>query len=108
MSVTGRLHNVINSGGVNIQAEEIQAVLAQMEGISDCAVVGTPDEKWGETVSAAVVMQAGHATPTLEDVQRHVGSRLARFKVPRKLIVVDALPINGNGKADRNALVAMF
>lgn len=108
MSVTGRLHNVINSGGVNIQAEEIQAVLAQMEGISDCAVVGTPDEKWGETVSAAVVMQAGHAAPTLEDVQRHVGSRLARFKVPRKLIVVDALPINGNGKADRNALVAMF
>ncbi|WP_311776754.1 class I adenylate-forming enzyme family protein [Trueperella abortisuis] len=108
MWVTGRLHNVINSGGVKIQAEEIQAVLAQMEGVSDCAVVGTPDEKWGETVSAALVMQAGYAPPTLEDVQNYVGAHLARFKVPRKVIVVDALPINGNGKADRNALVALF
>lgn len=106
--VTGRLHNVINSGGVKIHAEEVQAVLAQMEGVSDCAVVGTPDEKWGETVSAAVVMQAGYAPPTLEEVQLHVGVYLARFKVPRKLIVVNELPTNANGKADRHTLVAMF
>ncbi|QOR47285.1 AMP-binding protein [Trueperella pecoris] len=106
--ITGRLHNIINSGGVKLQAEEIQAVLAQMEGVSDCAVIGTPDETWGETVSAALVMQAGYDVPTLEEVQRHVGVFLARFKVPRKLIVVDGLPTNANGKADRNALAAMF
>lgn len=104
----GRLHNIINSGGVKIQAEEIQAVLAQMQGIADCAIIGTPDPTWGESVSAAVVMEPGHEAPTLEEVQAFVRQSLARFKVPRKLIVVDALPTNANGKADKNALATMF
>lgn len=106
--MTGRLHNVINSAGVKIQAEEIQAVLSLMPGVSDCAVIGTPDPMWGESVSAAVVMQPGADAPTLEQVQEFVEDHLARFKVPRKVIIVDALPTNANGKADKGALAAMF
>lgn len=106
--VTGRLHNLINSGGVKIQAEEVQAAIAHMPGVSDCAVIGTPHPVWGEAVSAALVMQPGVQPPSLTEVQNFAATTLARFKVPRTLIVVDELPTNANGKADRAALVDMF
>ncbi|VEI12957.1 class I adenylate-forming enzyme family protein [Trueperella bialowiezensis] len=106
--ITGRKHNVINSGGENIQAEEVQAVLAQFPGVSDCAVIGTPHEVWGEAVSAAIVMQAGFAAPSLAEIQAFASQVLARFKLPRRVVVVDGLPTNANGKADRVALAELF
>lgn len=106
--VTGRKHNIVNSGGVKIQAEEVQAAVAGYPGVSDCAVIGTPDDRWGEVVSVAVVMQAGFETPTLDQLRAYAEGKLAHFKLPRKLIAVDALPTNANGKADLRALAAMF
>ncbi len=106
--LTGRLHNTINSAGVKIQSEEIQAVLSQMPGVAECAIIGTPHSELGECVSAAIVMEPGQEPPTLTEVQAFIARDLAGFKVPRKLILVDALPTNEDGKADKNALAAMF
>jgi acyl-CoA synthetase (AMP-forming)/AMP-acid ligase II len=91
LSVTGRLREVIRTGGETVAPTEVEAVLAEHPAIDEVAVVGLPDARWGEVVCAAVVTRPG-ATITLEDLKQHCGGRLARFKHPRRLEHVDALP----------------
>jgi fatty-acyl-CoA synthase len=101
--VVDRVKDVIISGGENIYPAEVEAVLRQLPAVEDCAVVGTPDERWGEVGTAYLVVAAGERLdePT---VRAHLESRLARFKVPKYVRVVTDLPKTATGKVRRNVL----
>lgn len=97
----------IKTGGETVYAREVEAVLEDHPAVQAAAVVGVPDEKWGEAVCA--VVEASEAVPgDLEDLLRdHVRSRLARFKVPRSVLVVPALPRTALGKVAVGEVRAM-
>lgn len=95
----GRLKDIIIRGGTNISAEEIEALLLSHPGIADAAAVGYPDEAMGERVCAFVVLKPGQAL-TLEALSRFLSGekKVAVFKLPERLEVVEALPRNAVGK----------
>lgn len=100
-----RKKDVIISGGENVYSPEVEDAVSGMESVAACSVIGTPDRKWGEAVCAVVVTRPG-ATTTLEDIQFFVRQRLARYKVPRRLVIVDELPVLDSGKVDKKRLRA--
>ncbi|MCA9511610.1 MAG: long-chain fatty acid--CoA ligase, partial [Myxococcales bacterium] len=91
LSVVGRKRDVIRTGGETVAPAEVEAVLGAHPDVEEVAVVGIPDAAWGEIVCAVVVARAGRA-PTLETLVAFARDRLARFKLPRRLEIVDALP----------------
>ena len=91
------------SGGENVYPAEIEKVLYEHPAVHMCAVVGIPDEKWGEVGVACIVLKPG-ATATDEDLFEHMKSHLARYKVPRNIAIMDALPLSGMGKILKRAL----
>ncbi|HUV11456.1 MAG TPA: AMP-binding protein [Acidimicrobiia bacterium] len=93
LSIVGRARDVLRSGGETIAPGEVEAVLADHPGIAEVAVVGIPDPEWGEVV-CAVVVPASDVGRTLDvdGLRRHCDGRLAAFKHPRRVEVVDALP----------------
>jgi acyl-CoA synthetase (AMP-forming)/AMP-acid ligase II len=93
----GRVDDMIISGGENIHPAEIEEVLHEHEAVDEAAVVGVPDETWGERVKAAVVLEDGHEL-TAEELQEYVDARLADYKKPREVVFLDALPRNPTGK----------
>lgn len=95
--VTDRKKDMILSGGENIASSEIERVVQLMPGVSEVAVVGLPDERWGEVPVAVVVPHAG-AMPTSDALIEHCRAHLAGFKVPRRLVIRDRLPRNPSGK----------
>ena len=99
LSITDRLKDMYISGGFNVYPAEVEQALARMGGVDDVAVVGVPDERMGEVGKAYVV---GSATP--EAVIAFARERLANFKVPRHVEVVDALPRNLSGKVLKTEL----
>ena len=100
-----RKKDVIISGGENIYSPEVEDAVCAVDGVAACAVVGVPDDRWGEAVCAVVVPRSG-ASPTLETVQEGVRQRLARYKVPRRLVLVADLPLLASGKVDKKRLRA--
>jgi acyl-CoA synthetase (AMP-forming)/AMP-acid ligase II len=92
ITITGRAGEVIRSGGEGIAPAEVEAVLADHPALADVAVVGLPDVEWGEIVCAAVVVRSAGDAPTLEALRAHCRSRLATFKYPRRIVVVDSIP----------------
>ena len=98
-----RLKDVIISGGENIATIEVEQALAAHPSVSEVAVVAAPDERWGE-VPVAFVTAAGSATPDEEELQAFARERLARFKVPKRIEVVDELPKTGTGKIQKFVL----
>jgi acyl-CoA synthetase (AMP-forming)/AMP-acid ligase II len=105
VSIVGRSSETIRTGGETVAPAEVDAVLLDHDAVLDAAVVGIPDEAWGEVVAAYVVVRPG-ATLTLEDLQRHCDGRLARFKVPRRLVVVDTIPRTGATRQVQRRLLA--
>jgi len=103
LSVLGRTRAIIISGGENIAPQQVEDALLKMSGVDECAVVGIPDETWGEVVAAAVVTQDDIAG--LEEALR---DDLAGFKIPKRWIVVDEIPKNQMGKIDRVATQELF
>jgi acyl-CoA synthetase (AMP-forming)/AMP-acid ligase II len=95
-----RKKDVIISGGENIYSPEVEDAVCAVDGVAACAVVGVPDERWGEAVCAVVVPRKG-ASLTLDIVQEGVRQRLARYKVPRRLVLVADLPVLASGKVDK-------
>jgi acyl-CoA synthetase (AMP-forming)/AMP-acid ligase II len=95
--VTDRIKDMIISGGENIYPAEIERVLAEHPSIGDVAVIGVPDERWGE-VPKAVVVAAPAASVDIEQVLAYCREHLASFKCPKSIDVVDALPRNPTGK----------
>ncbi len=106
--ILGRLSvDIIKSGGYKISALEIEDVLRDHPGVREVAVVGIPDETWGETVAAAVI-PAGPSAPELADLQSWARERLSDYKVPRKLALVADLPRNAMGKVTKPAVRELF
>jgi fatty-acyl-CoA synthase len=95
--IAGRQKDMIISGGVNVYPAEIEAALLLHPQVQDAAVVGVPDERWGEVGVGFVVPRPGVAL-TPEALAAHLGERLARFKVPRRWHFVDSLPRTAYGK----------
>jgi acyl-CoA synthetase (AMP-forming)/AMP-acid ligase II len=92
VSIVGRARDVIRTGGETVAPSEVEAVLAALPGVADAAVVGLPDAQWGEVVCAVIVASPGARPPTLEALRAHCEGRLARYKVPRRLELLDAIP----------------
>ena len=102
-SICGRAKEMYISGGENVYPAEVEAALAECAGVLECAVIGVPDEKWGE-VGHAFVVRSGAPSPGVDDLMRMMRRRLAGFKMPRSIVFVEALPRLGSGKIDRTAL----
>ena len=106
----GRRDDLVITGGVNVYPAEVEAVLAEVEGVAEVAVFGLPDDRWGQRVCAAVV--AAHprlADAALVDAVHHQATaRLAGYKRPKQVEVVDALPRTATGKVRRGALAAQL
>ncbi|HSK20657.1 MAG TPA: AMP-binding protein [Longimicrobiales bacterium] len=105
-SICGRAKEMYISGGENVYPAEVEAALAECDGVAECAVIGVPDEKWGE-VGRAFVVRTGETGPGADDLMSMMRRRLAGFKTPRSIIFVEALPRLGSGKIDRTALRKM-
>lgn len=92
LTITGRARDVIRTGGESVVPSEVEAVLAGHPAIADLAVLGVPDRDWGEVVTVAVVLVGGASPPSVDDLRRHCEGRLAPFKQPRRVVVVDTIP----------------
>jgi malonyl-CoA/methylmalonyl-CoA synthetase len=99
--------DIIKTGGFKVSALEIEEVLRQHPAIAECAVVGIPDDDWGQRVAAAVIPRPGEAL-TLEPLRAWAKERLAPYKVPTRLRVVDDLPRNAMGKVVKTEVAAAF
>jgi O-succinylbenzoic acid--CoA ligase len=106
--VEGRREGLVVTGGENVSAAEVEAVLRAHPAVADCAVVGLPDPEWGELVAAAVVPRGPAAPPAAEALAAWCRARLAPFKVPKRWRIVEELPRTGSGKTARAALKALF
>ncbi|MCB0559826.1 MAG: long-chain fatty acid--CoA ligase [Lewinellaceae bacterium] len=101
--VVDRIKNMFISGGENVYPAEVERVLQTHASVSEAAVVGVPDARWGEVGKAFVVLRPG-VVASEADLQDYCSSLLARFKVPRYVIFVEELPKNDTGKINRAAL----
>jgi fatty-acyl-CoA synthase len=105
--VVGRSKDMIISGGENIYPAEIENLVAGLPGVAECAVVGLPDPRWGEVPVLALVPLPGAALDA-EQVRAAFATRLARFKHPRRIVVVDTLPKTALGKVQKAELAALL
>jgi acyl-CoA synthetase (AMP-forming)/AMP-acid ligase II len=106
LSIVGRARDVIRTGGETVAPAEVEAVLSTHPAIVEVAVVGMPDAQWGEVVTAVFVVRAGAETPDVDAVRMFCGDRLASFKHPRRVAVVDALPRTAaTGQVQRTLIV---
>jgi acyl-CoA synthetase (AMP-forming)/AMP-acid ligase II len=103
LHLVSRLSDVIISGGVNIYPAEIEQVLMLHASIIDAAVLAQPDEKWGQSVKAYIVVREGEKLDP-EAVQRHCTAHLADYKKPRIVVFVPSLPKNAGGKTVKSSL----
>jgi len=106
LKLVGRKSDVVISGGVNLYPAESEDVLASHPAIREAAVVGMPDEKWGESLVAFVVAEIGAVVPSDDELVRFCKRSLASYKVPRRFEPVSALPRNPTGKVRKDELRA--
>lgn len=103
LHVSGRLKDMIISGGENIYPAEIEQLLSEFDGVTGVAVIGVPDERWGEVPWAVVTVRNGVRVDT-DTVREYLDGRLARYKLPRRVVVVDELPRTASGKVRKTDL----
>jgi fatty-acyl-CoA synthase len=105
--IQGRTKDMIIRGGENIYPREIEDALFTHPGVAEVAVVGIPDEKWGERVAAFIRLAPGKA-PEVAELIAHVRAQLAPFKTPREWVFVDAFPLTASGKIQKFVLRDRF
>jgi acyl-CoA synthetase (AMP-forming)/AMP-acid ligase II len=105
--VEDRLKDMIISGGENIYSPEVERVLAEHPAVLECAVIGVPDDTWGETVKAVVALKPD-TTATEAEIIDYCREHLAHFKCPKSVDIVDALPRNPTGKILKKDLRAPY
>ena len=101
--IRDRLKDVIISGGENISSVEVEGTLLRHEAVQEVAIVGLPDERWGETPHAFVVLRDGEQV-SAEELITFTRDRLAHFKAPRGVTFVDELPKTATGKIQKFVL----
>jgi acyl-CoA synthetase (AMP-forming)/AMP-acid ligase II len=101
--VVDRSKDIIITGGENVSSREVEDVLSSHPDVDQVAVVGVPDDYWGEAICAVVVAHPGRA-PLAETLVAHVRAHLAGFKRPRHVLFVDALPVTSNGKVAKESV----
>jgi acyl-CoA synthetase (AMP-forming)/AMP-acid ligase II len=104
--ILDRTKDMVISGGLNVYPREIEEVLLRHPAISQAAVIGIPDPKWGEAVKAVVVADGGGLTEA--EVIAYAGDRLAGYKKPKSVDFVDDLPKTTYGKIDKKAIRAPY
>ncbi|NPE29721.1 AMP-binding protein [Methanococcoides sp. SA1] len=104
--ITGRIKDMIIRGGENIYPREIEEFLYTIEGIKDAQVIGIPDVKYGEIVGAFVVLNEGSKL-TPEDIRDFSITKIARYKVPKQIFIVDEYPLTASGKVQKFKLREM-
>ncbi|MFB7499689.1 acyl-CoA synthetase [Streptomyces sp. NPDC056161] len=100
VTVLGRGSQCINTGGEKVYPEEVEQALKSHPDVYDALVAGVPDATWGNHVAAVVQLRAGAAPLSLADVQRHCRTQLAGYKIPRQLVLTEAVRRSPSGKAD--------
>ncbi|CAL9359244.1 acyl-CoA synthetase [Streptomyces sp. enrichment culture] len=100
VTVLGRGSQCINTGGEKVYPEEVEQALKSHPDVYDALVAGVPDATWGNRVAAVVQLREGAARPSLADIQAHCRTHLAGYKVPRHLVITDAVRRSPSGKAD--------
>ena len=101
--IRDRIKDMIITGGENVYPAEVENAILGCPGVADAAVIGVPDEKWGETVVAVVVPRAGQAAEP-RDIIDQARKRIAGFKLPKRVEFIDVLPRNAGGKVLRREL----
>jgi fatty-acyl-CoA synthase len=105
--IADRLKDMIISGGENIYPAEVENLISDLDGITGVAVIGVPDDRWGE-VPWAVVTVRDDASVDTDAVRAHLYGRLARYKIPKNVVVVDELPRTASGKVRKADLRARY
>ncbi|MEU0628363.1 acyl-CoA synthetase [Streptomyces sp. NPDC005989] len=100
VTVLGRGSQCINTGGEKVYPEEVEQALKAHPDVYDALVAAVPDERWGNRVAAVVQLREGAAEPTLDDLQAHCRTRLAGYKIPRRLVITHRIQRSPSGKAD--------
>jgi long-chain acyl-CoA synthetase len=105
--IVDRVKDMIISGGENVYSSEVETVITQYPGIAQCAVIGIPSDKWGESVHAVIVASPGSEISdvlTVKELRKFCKQHIAGYKCARSLEFVDALPISGPGKVLKTEL----
>jgi fatty-acyl-CoA synthase len=105
--IVDRIKDMIISGGENIYPAEVEQVLYQHPSVADCAVIGVPDQRWGEVGRAIVALRPG-TSASADEILGFLSGRLAKYKIPRSVVVVEALPHNAAGKLLKGPLRERF
>ncbi|MER5542158.1 acyl-CoA synthetase [Streptomyces sp. NPDC002589] len=100
VTVLGRGSQCINTGGEKVYPEEVEQALKAHPDVYDALVAGVPDATWGSHVAAVVQLREGATHPSLADIQGHCRTRLAGYKIPRQLVITNAIQRSPSGKAD--------
>ncbi len=103
--IVDRKKDMYISGGENVYPAEVEAAIAELPDVAECAVVGVPDDRWGEVGRVYVIPVAGRAV-TGADIIAHCTSRLAKFKVPKTAAITDTIPRTASGKVQKHLLQA--
>jgi fatty-acyl-CoA synthase len=112
--IVDRTKDMIVTGGFNVFPREVEDVVAEHRSVAQVCVIGTPDEKWGEAVTAVVVLRPDADTSEdavatmIAEIQASVKERKGSVQVPKQVVVVDSVPITALGKPDKKAVRAQF
>jgi fatty-acyl-CoA synthase len=107
ITIVDRTKDVINTGGVLVASREVEDAVLTHPAVSECAVVGLPDPRWVEAVTAVVVLRPGHGADEAELIE-HARAGLAAFKLPKRIVFADSLPRNTAGKLLKRELRAAY
>lgn len=105
--IVDRLKDMIITGGENVYPAELERVLIDYPGCNDVAVVGQADPKWGEAVVAVMAIDEGAPHPDIDQVRDFCERHLARYKLPKKVVIVESVPRNSSGKLDKRSIREM-
>jgi fatty-acyl-CoA synthase len=105
--VSDRLKDMIISGGENIYPAEVEGLIMDLDDVTGVAVVGVPDQRWGEVPWAVITVRTG-ANVSADQISAHLAGRIARYKTPKNVVIVDQLPRTASGKVRRVELRAQI
>jgi fatty-acyl-CoA synthase len=105
--ISDRLKDMIISGGENIYPAEVEQIIIELEAVGSVALIGVPDEKWGEVPKAIITVREGYSV-TEAEIRAHLEGRLARYKIPKSVVMVEELPRTASGKTRKADLRRLY